>query len=94
MLEVLQISFTGVALAIMLTDFMQPGMIFDFYGAWLDKIGEFIAKPLGGCITCFSMWCIIFMGIMYIWFYPVWVGLSCLAVGNLLLGILDRFELL
>jgi hypothetical protein len=41
--------------------FIEPEMIFGFYGIWLKKmgrtpLGKKLAKPLGGCIICNTTW--------------------------------------
>lgn len=48
-------------MSFMLYDFMQPEMVFEKYGKWLQTINPFIGKPLGLCLKCMHIWiCILF----------------------------------
>ena len=49
----------------MLYDFMQEGMIFSKYGKWIETLPEWLYKPLGGCLKCFHVWCVIVAGIYF-----------------------------
>lgn len=94
MLAALIIGISGALVAVMLYEFMGEGMIFERYGKWVDTLDEWYAKPIGGCLNCFTVWCVLFMGVAYIWVWPVWLGLTSLAIGNFCLTIMDRCELL
>lgn len=55
MLEYLFISFLIGVTAIVFTEvLLSPGMILDFYARWLDKLPDWLAYPLGGCVFCFA----------------------------------------
>lgn len=48
----------------MLYDFMQENMIFNFYKKTIEKLPDFLSKPLGLCLKCFHIWiCIIIFSI-------------------------------
>lgn len=50
----------------MLYDFMQDGMIFSKYGAWIRSGDVFWKKPLGNCLKCFHIWIAIIIQIIFI----------------------------
>ncbi len=48
-------SFLFAAFALVFCEVLiAPGMIFEFYGKLLDRLPEWIAKPLGDCSLCFA----------------------------------------
>lgn len=58
------------AVSFMLYDFMQEGMIFEFYGKWLNNgKNNIIKKPLGLCLKCFHVWVYIMILILSIVFF-------------------------
>ena len=42
----------------------QPEMIFHFYWKLIDKLPDWLYKPLGGCLVCFS-------GQVSFWFFLI-----------------------
>jgi hypothetical protein len=54
------------ALSFMLYDFFQEGMIFEFYGKWLDRLPINLAKPLGLCLKCFHIWVVIIFAVLFL----------------------------
>lgn len=48
-------------LSFMLYEFMQEGMIFSFWGKFIDGLPTWLNKPLGGCLKCFHVWVVIFV---------------------------------
>lgn len=46
-IKIALISYTFYALG-------EPGEIFAFYQRWINKLPEYLWKPLGGCFKCFA----------------------------------------
>jgi len=57
----IELIFIAAFIGIAFNSFIEPGMIFGFYGKLLKRmgrtpLGKIIAKPLGGCIICNTAW--------------------------------------
>lgn len=91
------VSVSGVLFADMIDDFLQPGMIFSFWGRVLEKNSNFekwYFKPLWGCLKCTNIW-ILMLSIVCFFYAPV--VLNCvfvLSLGNWMYKILDKYDLL
>jgi len=57
----LLIAFCSSFISYMLYDFMQDGMILDFYRKAIEKLPSILGKPLGLCLKCFHVWINIFI---------------------------------
>lgn len=57
-MEILKISL----IAFMFCALGSKGMIFEFYQDQIDKLPEWLCRPLGGCYKCFS-------GQVALWYY-------------------------
>jgi hypothetical protein len=51
------IALCSAGLSLLLLTCFGRGMIFSFYGEWLESISnKWYYKPLGGCPDCFTVW--------------------------------------
>ena len=77
----LQMALQIAVVAVMFERWQRSGMVFAWYGAWLDRLAgggkEWLAKPLGYCAQCFagqvSLW------VMFARLYFGWEPLSLFA---------------
>ena len=66
MLELLIISILiAVTVHVFVRELTDEGMIFGWYGKFLDKLNPYIANPLGGCDKCFGGQIALFFYIFY-----------------------------
>ena len=57
-IEIIKISL----IAFMFLKMGEPGMVFSWYQKLIDPLPEYLWKPLGGCLHCFT-------GQVCFWFY-------------------------
>lgn len=62
---------------------IQPGEILGFFGNWINRLPDYLRKPLGGCEACFAGQLALWFGLFYyeIPFFeiPFFIGLSILT---------------
>jgi hypothetical protein len=98
----MQLTWTDVALsaqlavlAFIFTDILiKKGMIFGWYGEWLDRMAdksptwEYWTKPLGNCVRCFSgqvgLWTYLLSHLDETRYVPFWVRLACFVALTIL----------
>lgn len=81
LLEILQLSLISALASVFLKICIRPGMIFGWYGLLIDRVkSDFIRKPLGDCITCFSFWVNTAFCLLY------WVGGSDISFEFFIFG--------
>ena len=61
----LTIGFITSYLAVFLEYCFDEGMIFNKYYKLIDKLPEWINKPLGGCIICYGTWITIVFNLVF-----------------------------
>ena len=64
----LELLFLSVVIAVFVNvfvwDLTDEGMVFSFYGRFLDRLPYVFSKPLGGCDLCFGGW-LAFIGYLF-----------------------------
>ena len=83
--DLIFIALVGASLSNLLDDCFQDGMIFSFYGKWINSLDSFISKPLGTCLICFNVWITILMIAIYNICYPAFIILSIISISNTIL---------
>ena len=69
-LTILQLAIVAGLAGFSFQKFQEPQMIFSFWGRWLrnmsvSKLGKKIAKPLGACIVCNTVWIGFIIGFLF-----------------------------
>ena len=59
---------------------MQPGNIFNCYNKLIEKVPEWLYKPLGGCDYCFT-------GQVALWYFLFYYGFDFLIIPYILISI-------
>lgn len=88
----LLLALSGVCVSRIIT---QPGEIFSFYYNWIDKLPDYLFKPLGGCAKCFTgqlaFWSYIFL-FDYNLFYHILFTLSAVTIAYILNQLINLIE--
>lgn len=80
--NILFIGFSSASLANLYDDCLQPGMIFQNIGVWVNFNKSFWKKPLGGCIICTNVWVTILMSLAYIFTPFLFIALAIIGISN------------
>lgn len=56
MIEIILLCLGTASLSSFLDMCMEAGMILNWYYKLIERLPEYLFKPLGGCIYCFSTW--------------------------------------
>ena len=70
--------------------YMQPNHIFNWYYNWLSKLPKYIAKPLGLCVYCNSVWITIIF--FFIYFKPSFNIFLLIGITWFFVDIINKYK--